>query len=190
MDKKTSPLGPIFYTSREINSSRTWDNFVFNILAGGSALINCVKLNIQFISILQFFTEQRRPLERERERWCGGPQPWPTISIPLRQRWMDGLAVVPRYVICTVGSLSNQLQFCLINIPSHNKGDLGGRSCLHSYHYSHYLMSGRRRRIFIVYQIMNLAKYKPTECEIGTDMKLQTATSPPHIHNIILPVVL
>ena len=68
MDKKTSPLGPIFYTSREINSSRTWDNFVFNILAGGSALINCVKLNIQFISILQFFTEQRRLLERERER--------------------------------------------------------------------------------------------------------------------------
>ena len=62
---------------------------------------------------------------------------------------------------------------------------MGGRSCLHSYHYSHYQMTGRRTRIFIVYQIMNLAKYKPGECEIGTDMKLYKATASADLHNII-----
>ena len=48
---------------------------------------------------------------------------------------------------------------------------LGGRACLH--HYGQYLMAGRRTRIFIVYQIMNLAKCKTRECEIGTDMETQ-----------------
>ena len=32
---------------------------------------------------------------------------------------------------------------------------------------------------------MNLAKYKPGECEIGTDMKLYKATASADLHNII-----
>ena len=36
---------------------------------------------------------------------------------------------------------------------------------------------------------MNLAKYKPAECEIGTDMKLYTATASADLHNIIPEVL-
>ena len=36
---------------------------------------------------------------------------------------------------------------------------------------------------------MNLAKYKPGECEIGTDMKLYTATAFADLHNIIPEVL-
>ena len=90
MDKKTSPLGPIFYTSREINSSRTWDNFVFNILAGGSALINCVKLNIQFIDKVGFQQRFQSTINNYQLSWnlnCLGnhlipPTHLPTLTLP------------------------------------------------------------------------------------------------------------